>query len=628
MNNEHVHSYKLRNTILLASVALTLGIFASTTNTYANDKTPVVKTTTNNNKPNTDAANPTPTASTLDTTYASAKAAIDATSTESEANSVASQQKEQETKAISDYYVSQKSAKSAALAQEYNAKSAQFTKEYTSDEAAVSAGNSLTIKGIKDAYDTAIQANQAASAAQKGYEDLSNAVVKDQEAVKEAQKEVDEASAAVKPAKGKDQNKEQDSKADNSDNDALVLAKGKLKTAQDQLKSDQDALTKAKSKLDEAKKGVVDVAAIAWKYLTDLKSTNDATLAKLKEENQKILNQYDTDASAEISHMNTVIDGYLDNHVKQFNIDTPTGKANTWGEQKSKDGKISWYYYGKNGKAVQGWNLIGDDWYYFAKSNAEMFAGIKTINGKVYYFNPNHDGTFGRLLTGWQKVNGSWYWFAGDEDTKNNIHGGYAKTSWQKTTPANNWYYFDDNGKAVTGWFKSPASGLWYYFDPVNAWAVTGWFRSGAGHWYYFDPVNAWADTGWQSINGHWYYFDPTNAWATKGWYRSNAGNWYYFDPVNAWAVTGWFRSPASGLWYWFDQDNAWMVTNGWGFNHDNGQRYYFDAAGHPMTGWLKSYDGTWYYFQPGSDAALANGRYWIGGRQYSFGATGNWLQY
>ena len=85
MNNKRVHSHYLRNTILLASATLILGVFASTTNTYASDKAPVVSsiTTANNNntKKDTDAANPTPTTPTLDTTYSSAKAAIDATST-------------------------------------------------------------------------------------------------------------------------------------------------------------------------------------------------------------------------------------------------------------------------------------------------------------------------------------------------------------------------------------------------------------------------------------------------------------------------------------------------------------------------------------------------------------------
>ena len=112
MDIEHVHSNKLRNTILLAGAALTLGVFASTTNIYANDEKTQVTTTTptnNNTKKDTDAANPTPITPTLDTTYSSAKAAIDATSTKQEADNLARQQIDKETTAINNYYNNQKS---------------------------------------------------------------------------------------------------------------------------------------------------------------------------------------------------------------------------------------------------------------------------------------------------------------------------------------------------------------------------------------------------------------------------------------------------------------------------------------------------------------------------------------
>ena len=224
-----------------------------------------------------------------------------------------------------------------------------------------------------------------------------------------------------------------------------------------------------------------------------------------------------------------------------------------------------------------GWNQQGDHWLYMQDN--------------------------GYLAKGWNYLNGHWYYF--------DPESAYALTNWQDIN--NHWYYFDPiNAWAKTGWFKSGA-GYWYFFDYTNAWALTSWAKLN-NHWYYFDNINANALTGWQSINSHWYYFDPTNAWARTGWQWIN-GHWYWFDEANAWALTGW--QYYGGQWYFMDQQNAWMDT-GWTTNLANGQLYYLDKNGHPLTGWQRSLNGFWYYLQPGSDAA-AIGWNWINGHWYYF---------
>ena len=65
------------------------------------------------------------------------------------------------------------------------------------------------------------------------------------------------------------------------------------------------------------------------------------------------------------------------------------------------------------------------------------------------------------------------------------------------------------------------------------------------------------------------------------------------------------------------DQQNAWMDT-GWTTNLANGQLYYLDKNGHPLTGWQRSLNGFWYYLQPGSDATA------IGWKQIN----GNWYYF
>jgi surface protein len=274
-----------------------------------------------------------------------------------------------------------------------------------------------------------------------------------------------------------------------------------------------------------------------------------------------------------------------------------------------------------SGNAYVGWQAINGHWYYFDPQTAYALTNWQDINNHWYYFDP----TNAWAQTGWFK-SGAGYWYFFD------YANAWADTGWQKIN--NSWYYFDNvNANALTGW--QSINNHWYYFDPTNAWALTGWFKSGAGYWYFFDYANAWADTGWQkinnswyyfdnvnanaltgwqSINNHWYYFDPTNAWALTGWQWIN-GHWYWFDQANAWARTGW--QYYGGQWYFMDQQNAWMDT-GWTTNLANGQLYYLDKNGHPLTGWQRSLNGFWYYLQPGSDAA-AIGWNWINGHWYYF---------
>ncbi|KRL26206.1 hypothetical protein FD27_GL001344 [Limosilactobacillus frumenti DSM 13145] len=52
-----------------------------------------------------------------------------------------------------------------------------------------------------------------------------------------------------------------------------------------------------------------------------------------------------------------------------------------------------------------GWQLIDGHWYYFNVSG-QMLSGLVWINGRLYFLNPYHDGSFGAMLTGQHNVNG------------------------------------------------------------------------------------------------------------------------------------------------------------------------------------------------------------------------------
>lgn len=87
----------------------------------------------------------------------------------------------------------------------------------------------------------------------------------------------------------------------------------------------------------------------------------------------------------------------------------------------------------------------------------------------------------------------------------------------------NDWYYYDQNGKAVTGWLFD--NGYWYYLYQSGA-MVTGWVYDN-GYWYYLYPSGAMA-TGWICDSDAWYYLSKSGAMVT-GWELID-NTWYYFD--------------------------------------------------------------------------------------------------
>ena len=97
-------------------------------------------------------------------------------------------------------------------------------------------------------------------------------------------------------------------------------------------------------------------------------------------------------------------------------------------------------YFGNDGRAVNGWQRIGNQWYYF--SNHQMTADQVTYVAD--------DGTF----------NGGYYCF--------DKNGHYRTNLWHKEygtmrNPSGPYMYFGNDGRAVNGWQR--IGNQWYYFD-------------------------------------------------------------------------------------------------------------------------------------------------------------------
>lgn len=217
-----------------------------------------------------------------------------------------------------------------------------------------------------------------------------------------------------------------------------------------------------------------------------------------------------------------------------------------------KDGGNWYYLIPPKGNMAKGWLKIEGTWYYFNKSGA-MATDWKKIDGNWYYFGSN-----GKMRTNWAKIDGDWYYFGSN---------GKMRTGWQKIS--SNWYYFRSDGVMVTGWEK--VGDYWYYFTPDGVMAY-GWVKI-EGKYYYFNEDGVMV-TGWQLIDGDWYYFNDSGEMAAEeycgGYWLDPDGRWTY-EPIASW------KTDAKGKYY---QDTTGWYAKGKTYIID-GVKCTFDAEGY-----------------------------------------------
>ena len=150
-------------------------------------------------------------------------------------------------------------------------------------------------------------------------------------------------------------------------------------------------------------------------------------------------------------------------------------------------------------------------------------------------------------------------------------------------------------------------------FPGYAATSVMGSWANEDGGWKFYGSDHQ-AYTGWVKTESGWYYLNPADGKMATGWQKID-NFWYYFDTaaegVEGRMHTGWYKSPEN-TWYFFE--------NGSGSA----------TEGHMVTGW-QWIDGYCYYFsaeaseQPGTQGAMyANKRTPDG---YPTNADGQWTQ-
>ena len=150
---------------------------------------------------------------------------------------------------------------------------------------------------------------------------------------------------------------------------------------------------------------------------------------------------------------NNTVNGNTNSNVNNQNLNWVKNPDNTW--KLLNDGKAvsgwslynnKWYFMNESGIMQTGWKLVNNKWYYL-NTDGDMATDWKFINNKWYYLNANGD-----MATGWKLVNNKWYYLNTDGD---------MATGWKLVN--NKWYYLNTDGDMATGW--KFVNNKWYYLN-------------------------------------------------------------------------------------------------------------------------------------------------------------------
>ena len=195
-----------------------------------------------------------------------------------------------------------------------------------------------------------------------------------------------------------------------------------------------------------------------------------------------------------------------------------------------------WYYFGANGYALVGPQLIGGKRYYFNSAGQMMTGWVRNSDSTWSFYTGS-----GAAATGWVKSGGKWYYL--DPATCRSVRSCMREIGGER-------YLFDGSSRMLTGWVRNSDS-TWTYCTSGGI-VLVGWQRIG-GCWYYLYPDTAKAACGSQVIAGKAYYFNDSCQMMT-GWVVFADGSKSYYGPSGA-RVTG--QAAIDGILYDFGEDGV-----------------------------------------------------------------------
>ena len=211
------------------------------------------------------------------------------------------------------------------------------------------------------------------------------------------------------------------------------------------------------------------------------------------------------------------VDVYFDADGKQVKDDTRQIDGSTYHFAKdsgqitrnafASDKMGNWYYFGQDGKALTGKQIVDNFTLYFYPNGVQAKDAFVILDGNTYYFQKDS----GQLVINryWSDDEGNWYY--SDKDGRLLIGA--------QTVDFVNVYFYDD-GVQVKGDFAPNG----HYYDKDSGALVTNRYVEKDGKWYY---VNDKGDKliGAQTIDGVEVYFDKDGVQA-KGIF-ANANHFY-----------------------------------------------------------------------------------------------------
>ena len=214
------------------------------------------------------------------------------------------------------------------------------------------------------------------------------------------------------------------------------------------------------------------------------------------------------------------VDVYFDADGKQVKDDTRQIDGSTYHFAKdsgqitrnafASDKMGNWYYFGPDGKALTGKQIVDNFTLYFYPNGVQAKDAFVILDGNTYYFQKDS----GQLVSNryWSDDEGNWYY--SDKDGRLLIGA--------QTVDFVNVYFYDD-GVQVKGDFAPNG----HYYDKDSGALVTNRYVEKDGKWYY---VNDKGDKliGAQTIDGVEVYFDKDGVQA-KGIF-ANADHFYDKD--------------------------------------------------------------------------------------------------
>ena len=277
-----------------------------------------------------------------------------------------------------------------------------------------------------------------------------------------------------------------------------------------------------------------------------------------------------------------------DGKLRYFDKDSGNAVINRFAQG---DNPSDWYYFGVDGVALTGLQKIGQQTLYFDQDGKQVKGQVVTLADKsIRYFDANSgEMAVNKFAEG---AKNEWYYF--DQDGK-------AVTGLK--TINNQVLYFGQDGKQIKGQVVTLADKSIRYFDANSGEMAVNKFAEGAkNEWYYFDQDGK-AVTGLQTINKQVLYFGQDGK-QVKGQVVTLADKSIrYFDANSGEMAVNKFAEGAKNEWYYFDQDGK-AVT---GLKTINNQVLYFGQDGKQVKGQVVYVDGAERYFDPKSGDMVRN---------------------